>query len=379
MPTDPLIEALAETDGAEVAISVLTAGDILHQARQRLGLNEKEVADKLHITMHYVKALESNSYEKLPGAVFAKGYLKSYALLLGLDVEDLLSRYDEFTYQQKADSKEERRLLRARKKKDRNKPLVIISLLVFIAGFLGLWLVNSYFTQKSVSDVPNTVEPVDDVRASLPRLNALQVTTQPQFTLEVEPEKISAPARQPMITPLLVTGAVDVPERFLEVDPGSIVGSQVARRIENGENGESGESRESRENGESGESSGAEGETTLEGLTAALQVLTVEQTVGAESTVKTDQPRLISIQAIGNDILRISFTGQSWIEVNDSESQQIYRDIRAAGDVLEITGSAPFNILLGDALFTVMSLNGDEIDLSGDIRIDNSARLTVGL
>ena len=362
MPTDPLIEALAETDG-----SVLTAGDILLQARQRLGLNEKEVADKLHITMHYVKALESNSYEKLPGVIFARGYLKSYALLLGLDAEDLLSRYDEFTHQQKADSKEERRLVRARKKKGRNKPLVIISLLVFIAGFLGLWLVNSYFTQKSVSDVPNTVEPVDDVRASLPRLNELQVTTQPQFTLEVEPEKISAPARQPMITPLLVAGAVDVPERFLEVDPGSIVGSQVARRIENGENGEG------------SESSGAEGETTLEDLTAALQVVRVEQTVGAESTVETDQPRLISIQAIGNDILRISFTGKSWIEVNDSESQQIYRDIRVAGDVLEITGSAPFNILLGDAHFTVMSLNGDEIDLSGDIRIDNSARLTVGL
>ena len=376
MPTDPLIEALAETDAAEDAISVLTAGDILHQARQRLGLNEKEVADKLHITRHYVKALESNSYEKLPGAVFAKGYLKSYALLLGLDVEDLLSRYDEFTHQQKADSKEERRLLRARKKKGRNKPLVIISLLVFIAGFLGLWLVNSYFTQKSVSDVPNTVEPVDDVRASLLRLNELRVTTQPQFTLEVEPEKNSAPARQPMITPLLVAGAVDVPERFLEVDPGSIVGPQVARRIESGESGENGENGESSESGESG---GAEGETTLEDLTAALQVLTVEQTVGAESTVKTDQPRLISIQAIGNDILRISFTGQSWIEVNDSESQQIYRDIRAAGDVLEITGSAPFNILLGDAPFTVMSLNGDEIDLSGDIRIDNSARLTVGL
>jgi len=314
--------------------------------------------------------LESNSYEKLPGVIFARGYLKSYALLLGLDAEDLLSRYDEFTHQQKADSKEERRLVRARKKKDRNKSLVIISLLIFIAGFMGLWLVNSYFTQESVSDVPNTVESVDDVRASLPRLDESQGTTQPQFTLEVEPEKISAPARQPMITPLPVTGAVDVPERFLEVDPGSIVGSQVARRIENGESGE---------NGESSESSGAEGETTLEDLTAALQVVRVEKTVGAESTVLTDQPRLISIQAIGNDMLRISFTGKSWIEVNDSESQQIYRDIRVAGDVLEITGSAPFNILLGDAHFTVMSLNGDEIDLSGDIRIDNSARLTVGL
>ena len=114
----------------------------------------------------------------------------------------------------------------------------------------------------------------------------------------------------------------------------------------------------------------------MEELTSALQALRAEQTAVAEAT---DQSRVFTIEAIGNDVLRISFIGESWIEVNDSESQQIYRDIREAGDVLEITGSAPFNILLGDAPFTSMSLNGDEIDLSADIRIDNSARLTVGL
>jgi len=104
--------------------------------------------------------------------------------------------------------------------------------------------------------------------------------------------------------------------------------------------------------------------------------LKAEQAAGAEAS---GQPRVITIEAIGSDLLRISFIGESWIEVNDSESRQIYRDIREAGDVLEITGSAPFNILLGDAPFINMSLNGDEIDLSADIRIDNSARLTVGL
>ena len=114
----------------------------------------------------------------------------------------------------------------------------------------------------------------------------------------------------------------------------------------------------------------------MEDLTSVLQALRAEQTAGAEMT---DQARVITIEAIGNDVLRISFIGESWIEVNDSESQQIYRDIREAGDVLEITGSAPFNILLGDAPLISMSFNGDEIDLSADIRIDNSARLTVGL
>jgi cytoskeleton protein RodZ len=361
MPTKPLIEAVAEANRSEDAISVLTAGDILRQARKRLGLNEKEVADQLHITMHYVRALESNSYEKLPGAVFARGYVKSYALLLDLNVEELLSLYDELTHQQETDSEEEKRSLKARKKKDRNKPLVIMSLIFFVVGFLGLWLLNSYFTKDSVLDVPNTIDGVDNIQSGLPRVTDQQATTRGQLTQQVEPEEISALTRQLTIISSPVTGVVDAPDRLFRLDSGSILDSEVAQRIEGSEN------------------NGAEVGAVLENLTAARQVLRSQQAEGSEPTVDNDQLRLISIEAGGNDILRISFTGESWVEVNDSESQQIYRDIRSAGDVLEITGSAPYNILLGNALFTLMSLNGDEIDLSAEIRIDKSARLTVGL
>jgi len=350
MPTEPLMDSAAEQ-----SIDTLTAGNILQQERQRLGLNEREVADQLHITIHYVRALESNNYEKLPGAVFAKGYLKSYALLLGLDVEDLISRYDEFTHQQNADSEQERRRLRARKGKDSNKPLVIVSLIVFVVVFLGLWLANSDFAQESVSDLTSTVESAEgaeNISPALSRVVEPQVTTQSQLILEFEPEEILAPTRQSTITPSLEELPVIASEQLVEVDLDSTVDS------------------------ESVESSGSEGSPSLEDLTSVLQALRAEQTAGAEMT---DQARVITIEAIGNDVLRISFIGESWIEVNDSESQQIYRDIREAGDVLEITGSAPFNILLGDAPLISMSFNGDEIDLSADIRIDNSARLTVGL
>ena len=354
MPTEPLMDSAAEQ-----SIDTLTAGNILQQERQRLGLNEREVADQLHITIHYVRALESNNYEKLPGAVFAKGYLKSYALLLGLDVEDLISRYDEFTHQQNADNEKEIRRLRARKEKDHNKPLVIVSLIVFVVVFLGLWLANNYFSQGSVTGLPSTVESAEgaeNISPALSRVVEPQVTTQSQLILEVEPEEILAPTRQSTITPSLEELPVIASEQLVEVDLDSTVDSTV--------------------DSESVESSGSEGSPSLEDLTSVLQALRAEQTAGAEMT---DQARVITIEAIGNDVLRISFIGESWIEVNDSESQQIYRDIREAGDVLEITGSAPFNILLGDAPLISMSFNGDEIDLSADIRIDNSARLTVGL
>ena len=358
MPTESPIETAAELEANQQSIDVLTAGDILQRQRQRLGLNEKEVANKLHITIHYVKALESNSYEKLPGAVFAKGYLKSYALFLGLDVEDLVSRYDEFTHQQNIDSAEERRLLKARTKKDRNKPLVIVSLIGFVVGFLGLWLANSYFAEESVSDLPSTaksVEGAENIRPALSQVVEPQVTIQPQLTLEVELEEISAPTSQSIIFPALEELSVLASEQLVEVGLGSNVDSESAQNTE---------------------TRGSGGSSSVEELTSALQALRAEQAAVAEAT---DQPRIFTIEAIGNDVLRISFTGESWIEVNDSESQQIYRDLREAGDVLEIIGSAPFNILLGDAPFTSMSLNGDEIDLSADIRIDNSARLNVGL
>ena len=355
MPAEPFLKAADELEATEQSSDALTAGDILQQERQRLGLNEKKVADQLHITMHYVNALESNSYEKLPGAVFAKGYLKSYALLLGLDFEDLMSRYDEFTHQQNAESAQERRLLIALKKKDRNKPLVIVSLIIFVTGFLVLWLANSYFSEESVSDVPASVEGAQNIRPALSQVNESQVTTPPQLTLEVETEENSAPTDQSTITPSLEELSVIASEPLVEVDLDSNVDSSSAVISE---------------------TSGSEGSPSLEDLASALQALRVEQAAGAKAS---SQPRVITIEAIGSDLLRISFIGESWIEVNDSESRQIYRDIREAGDVLEITGSAPFNILLGDAPFISMSLNGDEIDLSADIRIDNSARLTVGL
>ncbi|HBP99733.1 MAG TPA: DUF4115 domain-containing protein, partial [Gammaproteobacteria bacterium] len=56
---------------------------------------KKEVADTLHITVHYVNALEHDQYDKLPGEIFAKGYMKRYAETLALDQAEVLAAYAE--------------------------------------------------------------------------------------------------------------------------------------------------------------------------------------------------------------------------------------------------------------------------------------------
>jgi len=355
MVTDSQAESSLVSEASEESNHLLTAGGILQQERQRLGLNEKEVADQLHITVHYVKALESNSYEKLPGAVFAKGYLKSYAILLGMDVENILTRYAEFSQQQKSDSEQATRL-RARRKKDRNKPFVIVSLIVFIGGFLGLWLVNSYFPGESVNDLPssaNSVESVESENLNTSQSPAQQPTLEPQLTIQVEPDDGSASALVEIdATEISEVSAAVIDQTAVQLaQPGS-VSSQVQEEA---------------------------ADAVIDTVAADSPASTALPAITQSEEPQPEQARLIAVESSGDDILRISFTGESWVEVNDSESQQIYRDIREAGDVLEITGSAPFNVLLGDAPFTQMSLNGNEIDLSSDIRIDNSARLTVGL
>ena len=89
--------------------------------------------------------------------------------------------------------------------------------------------------------------------------------------------------------------------------------------------------------------------------------------------------RVVAVTNEGSDVLRVSFTDESFIQVSDADANRIYRGTLGRGDVLEITDSAPFTVLIGDAPLTRLTLNGNEIDVSSSIRIDNSARLTVGL
>ncbi len=99
----------------------------------------------------------------------------------------------------------------------------------------------------------------------------------------------------------------------------------------------------------------------------------------AQGVTIDDVARVISVDAGGQDVVQITFNGNSHVQVDDGNDTQIYNDMQEAGDVLLINGSAPFDILLGDASTTELRLNGSRVDFSSSIRLDNSARLTIGL
>lgn len=68
-------------------------GKSLGQARADLGLSREDVARQLHLKPQHIVALEDDDYQSLPGATYVRGYLRSYAQLLGLSAEPILEAH----------------------------------------------------------------------------------------------------------------------------------------------------------------------------------------------------------------------------------------------------------------------------------------------
>jgi cytoskeletal protein RodZ len=67
--------------------------DRLTTARERKGVDLVRAERDTKIRVRYLSALESGDYRDLPGAVYTKGFLRNYAIYLGLDPEDVLRQW----------------------------------------------------------------------------------------------------------------------------------------------------------------------------------------------------------------------------------------------------------------------------------------------
>jgi hypothetical protein len=68
-------------------------GEVLQDARRRAGLDIRTVEERTKIRVKFLRALEGEDWEALPSAAYAKGFLRTYAQLLGLDGEALVDEY----------------------------------------------------------------------------------------------------------------------------------------------------------------------------------------------------------------------------------------------------------------------------------------------
>jgi len=87
---DQTEETAGDTEGP-------VAGERLAEARREQQISVVEIAKELHLDELKVRALERNEFEILGAPVFAKGHLKKYAQLVGVDPDDVLTDYYQLT------------------------------------------------------------------------------------------------------------------------------------------------------------------------------------------------------------------------------------------------------------------------------------------
>jgi len=68
---------------------------ILRDARMKLGVDLRDVADALRIQHAYLRAIEDAKYSELPGPTYALGFVRTYAEYLNLDSREIVRRFKE--------------------------------------------------------------------------------------------------------------------------------------------------------------------------------------------------------------------------------------------------------------------------------------------
>jgi cytoskeleton protein RodZ len=303
-------------------------GGMLMAQRETLELSLQQVADQLHLTMHFVRAIESDSYEKLPGDVFVRGYIRTYARLLRLDPDQVLMIYDEFN-SHKIARKEEAIKRRDRRRKDRNRPWVLVSGVAFVSVAVALWYLSPGQSSDNVADAASEAELLVVARLAIEASTAVA-------DVQIRPERPVSEQTLDEITPVIVNEASGAL---------AIAGTDAVS-------------------------------------TQGLEQLLPEQPAAAQTATGMEPAasgRTSMEYWSGMDELRLAFGADSAVQIEHNGGAENHEHLYAAGETLVIRGTAPFSVLLGDARNVSLNFNGRHIDISSNIRVDNSARLSIGM
>ncbi len=139
-----------------------TLGEKLRQAREERGITISEVAEQTRISPHYLELIEVDDYRTLPGGIFNKGFVKSYAKYVGIDEVEALQDYSKIISNQTGEPDDEPKTYRPEVLTDDRSSSSFLPTLLFAGVILGLMtlgilaLVNYLQSEPSVATSTNT-------------------------------------------------------------------------------------------------------------------------------------------------------------------------------------------------------------------------------
>lgn len=115
-----------------------TLGEKLRQAREKRGVTITEVAEQTRISPHYIELIELDDYRTLPGGIFNKGFIKSYAKFVGVDESEALQDYSRLITAQTGDASDDPKTYRPEVLTDDRSSSSRLPTVVFAIVILGL-------------------------------------------------------------------------------------------------------------------------------------------------------------------------------------------------------------------------------------------------
>jgi cytoskeleton protein RodZ len=253
--------------------------------RERAGVTVNDVAARLRLHPKQVRAIENEDLAALPEPAYVRGFVRSYARMLGIDAAPLLAELDL-----------------------RNAP-----------------------TSESVVDGMTTYGDYSPVRAAA-----------------------QESASQRLVIGLAVIGlvALGIIGWFATRERASPVAVPVAVSV--------------------APASAGSAQPAFE--PAAAPADAVEQKSGDEGDAPPPPPAEVAAERIA--LLKLVFSGPSWVEVTDAVGTVLVSEHKGAGDELALDGRAPLSVVIGDASRVSAEVRGEPFALTQVSRA-NVARFTV--
>ncbi|MFC6339505.1 DUF4115 domain-containing protein [Pseudomonas sp. CCM 7891] len=312
------------------AANRVNPGETLRQARESNGWSLAEVALKLNLTVSSLSNLEAGEFGKLPGHTFARGYIRAYAKLLGIDQTELVQKFDQFTGTDSQGSNVHGLGHIEEPVRVSHTILRIVSLLLLIAVIGGgfIWW-QDQTTLRSKDLASNAMEHVE--------VESADGTTQ--------------------IHPL------DEPEDQAVVQGQTAPEGQANLELQAGE---------------------PAAETSADpAVTAAVPapVVPATPTAPAPAPVAPVAPPVTAPTApalvAGDGRVQITYVADCWTQVTDGNGKVLFSGLKRKGDTLDQGGKAPLTLRLGFARGAQVAYNGQPVDVA-PFTSGETARLKLG-
>ena len=324
------------------AVTRVNPGETLRQARESNGWALAEVALKLNLTVSSLSNLEAGAFDKLPGHTFARGYIRAYAKLLGMDQAALVHEFDVYTGTDSTGSSVHSLGRIEEPVRVSHTILRIVSLLLLLAviggGFLWWQDQTSMRAKDLVGLTPEHVE-VEGADGTT-QIHPLD-EPEDQAVAEAKTEGDAAVPAEPAgdqtgATALALPG---VPEAPVAVAPAPATPAPAAQ--------------------------------TAPTPTPVTPVAPASAAAPA-APVTEAAPAVAGAGKVG-----VQYTADCWTQVTDANGKVLFGGLKRKGENLEVSGKPPLSLRLGYARGAQVTYNGQAVDVA-PFTSGETARLKLG-